>query len=206
MINATITNGITNTLHAGFLLTYFILVTVQYFKLRITPQRFPGLIVCFFLLLFLMKLMAIYVHVFPFNTFATKMWVVITMEFIFANFLLLEIYGLSVFYKFFIMLFTLLCSILFLTNNQNFIYLAVMIIVSNAFFAIFSQKILRYGFIMVIISNLVWVGLRSFGSYLLGYELPVDYRYDNDVYHVLLVISTFMLYKGFVKGLWLKKN
>jgi hypothetical protein len=153
-----------------------------------------------------MKLMAIYVHVFPFNTFATKMWVVITMEFIFANFLLLEIYGLSVFYKFFIMLFTLLCSILFLTNNQNFIYLAVMIIVSNAFFAIFSQKILRYGFIMVIISNLVWVGLRSFGSYLLGYELPVDYRYDNDVYHVLLVISTFMLYKGFVKGLWLKKN
>lgn len=208
MIKATITNGITNTLHAGFLLTYFILATRQYFKHRELRDtiNFPGLIVSFFLLIFIMKLMAVYVHVFPFGPHAANTWIGITMGFVFANYIILEIFAFSDGYRFFIMLFTLLCATLFLIYDQNFIYIAIMIIVSNIIFAIFSSKLLRYGFIMIIVSNLVWIGLRSIASYYLGHELTVDYRYDNDVYHLLLIISTFMLYKGFVKGLWLKKT
>ena len=28
-------------------------------------------------------------------------------------------------------------------------------------------------------------------------ELPVAYRYDNDIYHFFLIASTFMIYRGF---------
>lgn len=33
-------------------------------------------------------------------------------------------------------------------------------------------------------------------------KIPIEYRYDNDVYHLLLIVSTFVLYKAIAGGDW----
>ena len=50
---------------------------------------------------------------------------------------------------------------------------------------------------MVVISNIVWIAARKIGGIFAGGEVPVAYRYDNDLYHFLLIASTFVIFQGF---------
>lgn len=55
---------------------------------------------------------------------------------------------------------------------------------------------------MVVISNLIWIVTRHIANYLTGHEIPIEYRYDNDIYHILLILSTYVIYKGIAEGQW----
>ena len=88
---------------------------------------------------------------------------------------------------------------IFLMGVEDFSYIA---LPTALVFGIASRHTvpgskLRLGLWMVVGSNLVWFGARKVGMLIAGGEVPVEYRYDNDVYHFLLIASTFMIYQGF---------
>ena len=87
----------------------------------------------------------------------------------------------------------------FLMGAEDFSYIA---LPTALVFGIASRHTapgskLRLGLLMVVGSNLVWFGARKLGMLIAGGEIPVEYRYDNDLYHFLLIASTFMIYQGF---------
>ena len=68
--------------------------------------------------------------------------------------------------------------------------------------AYFSQARVRLGFLMIAGANVVWILARQIENRHSGHEIPIEYRYDNDIYHLLLIVSTFVLYKAIARGDW----
>jgi hypothetical protein len=60
--------------------------------------------------------------------------------------------------------------------------------------------LLRIGFLGVVISNVFWIVARKGTEAWIGKELPSELRYDNDLFHFMLMASTFMVYKAFARG------
>jgi hypothetical protein len=91
-------------------------------------------------------------------------------------------------------------SSLSLVVGADFIYLAVPMAVVSFLAAYHSVSTLRTGFIASGVSNLVWIASRKVTAWYIGGEVPVGYRYDNDIYHFCLIISTFVIYKAVAQG------
>lgn len=206
MPNAEITNALTNLLHAFFLFAYFMLALQHRIKdatKNSTPQLFSTTIVLFFFTIFIMKLMAVYIHYAPETNLALDMWVFVALGFGFMTSLLTLSFAMNNNTRILMIFLSYILIGLFITRQQNFLYLAMFLILLNGYFAIKTKKMLRYGFLMMIFANVVWYSLRLWISHLLKLpEVPYAFRYDNDVYHLLLILGTFMIYKGFARGLW----
>ena len=97
------------------------------------------------------------------------------------------------------MVFSIGCTVL-VAMSGRFNFIAVEIAVVNLAAALSCRGLLRVGFLGMVIANLVWLAAREGANAWLGYELPVAWRYDNDFYHLLLIASTFIVYKGFARG------
>ncbi len=91
---------------------------------------------------------------------------------------------------------------LFLTHDGNYTYIAFPVILVYLIAAYYSQAKVRIGFVMVVISNVIWIVTRHIQNYIAGHEIPVEYRYDNDVYHIFLILSTYVIYRGIAEGQW----
>ena len=95
-------------------------------------------------------------------------------------------------------------TFLFITLKGAFIFIALPTVIIYLIAAYYSHSMLRAGFLMMVFSNVIWIGLRQIENYIYGQEIPVAYRYDNDLYHVLFIISVWIIYRAAIKGYWKK--
>lgn len=197
IINAIITNAVTNALHASFLLLYFIGAIVHYLK---KDNTFSLLMVLFFLTLLILKILGVYVHYQPATTEISSAWIAISLLIIMLNYLIVQAIKIPDASRAFVVFLSILFSFLFIIHNGDFIYLAIPETLVYLIMAFYTKSVLRIGFIVSFCSNIVWIVLRSAENYWIGHVILPEYRYDNDIYHLLLIVSTFILYKSFSYG------
>ena len=187
---ATITNAITNALHASFLLAYFV---------GSTRARLPRPVVGLFFLLFVLKVMGVYVHYAPDTPGAVRVWAIIAVSSVVMNFTIMSEAGVSRRLALGVIGICIAATAVFLTGVGDFTYIALptALVFGVAARGAPAGTKLRLGLAMVVISNLVWITARKIGGAVAGGEVPVAYRYDNDLYHFLLIASTFVIYQGF---------
>ncbi|CEK09814.1 hypothetical protein [Legionella hackeliae] len=197
-MTAITTNAWTNALHALFLLSYFLIAAIQWLK---GNNKFTLYIVTFFLTIFVLKILGVWVHYSYGQPYTAHIWVAISLGVVFLNYCLIHAINISSFIRLAVMFISLVFTYFYL-SQQNFLYIALAVIFIYSLVAIYSRGLVRIGFIAVVVSNLIWIGLREGTSAMLGYELPVQYRYDNDVYHLLLICSTYLIFVAIVRGDW----
>lgn len=198
VLDATVTNIFSNGLHATFLLLYFIGAVIH--SLR-NDNTFSLYMVCFFFSLFIAKLLGVYVHYYYLDKVKLEFaGDAISLIAILLNYFIIESIKLPNITKIFIMLISVIFSFLYIIHNGGFIYVAIPILIGSLLVAYYTKSMLRLGFIMVIISNVIWITARFLENYIAGHEISPAYRYDNDMYHLLLIISTFIIYKAVANG------
>jgi hypothetical protein len=198
-MNAETTNALTNALHATFLFLYLTGSAKHYLR---NSVQFTGSIVAFFLILFVLKLMGVYVHYYPSKDGVSNVWIAISLLVVFLNYVL--VYGMEtpIIFRGFAVLISLIFSFLFIVNGGSFVYLALPLILIYLAAAYYSRGLLRLGFLLVVASNVIWITAREIASFWFGHELPVHLRYDNDLYHLMLIASTFIIYQAILRGYW----
>ena len=102
----------------------------------------------------------------------------------------------------FAVLLSLVFSVLFIVNGGGFVYLALPLTLIYLAAAYYSRGLLRLGFLFVVASNVIWIAAREIASFWIGYDLPVQLRYDNDLYHLMLIASTLIIYQAILCGYW----
>ncbi len=60
--------------------------------------------------------------------------------------------------------------------------------------------LLIYFVAALLASNVFWIAARKGTEAWIGHELPTAYRYDNDLFHFMLIASTFTVYKAFSRS------
>ncbi|MFT4550257.1 MAG: hypothetical protein ACI8XO_000724 [Verrucomicrobiales bacterium] len=192
MPEATLTNAITNALHASFLLAYLI---------GATRAKIPRVVKGLFFLLFILKLMGVYVHYAPYSPSSARVWAIIAVSTVAMNFIVMREARVGWKVCFGVIAICIAATGIFLTGVGDFSYIALptALVFGVAAYHAHPGSKLRLGLVMVVISNLVWIAARKIGQGIAGGEVPVDYRYDNDLYHFLLIASTFVIYQGFLE-------
>lgn len=195
-MNAEFTNALSNGLHALALFIYF--SAARRARNR-GEERFTRSVVGFFFLLFLLKVLGVYVHYDPESPAVKVAWTVVGVGVILMHYLLLKILGFALRWRLAGVAFAIACSVPSFVW-YNFDFLAVEILVFHLVAAFASQGLLRLGFLGVVGSALFWIVARKGTEAWIGHELSTEYRYDNDLFHFLLIASTFIVYKAFAKG------
>lgn len=198
MMSAIYTNTITNALHAGFLFIYFLGAVYHFLK---KDKTFSLLIVLFFLTTLLLKLLGIYVHYYGIDDVSTP-WIAIALLTILLNYFVVYSMAMPDLSRIVTVVFTTICAFLFIIHNADFIYIALPLIITYIVCAYYAPGMARLGFGMVVVSNILWIAARTLENHLAGHEIGMDYRYDNDFYHILLIVATFVIYKAIAKGHW----
>jgi hypothetical protein len=202
-MNAEATNALTNAIHSLFLFLYLSGAAKHYLR---DNERFTGSIVAFFLILFVLKLMGVYVHYFPSMEGLSHAWIAISLLVVFLNYVIVHAMETPGFFRGFTVLMSLIFSLLFIVNAGNFVYVALPLIFIYLAAAYYSRGLVRLGFLLVVASNVFWIAAREIASFWIGYELPVHLRYDNDLYHLMLIASTFIIYKAILRGDWVNPS
>lgn len=197
--DAILTNAITNFLHAICLFIYFVSASIHYLK---KEHTFTILTVLFFLTLFILKILGVFVHYFDVNASLSPGWLAITLLTIMLNYLLVQSIDMPDITRITAMFLSIFSTFLFLTSNGDFTYIALPITLVYSIAAYYTRSMLRLGFLMVITANIVWTVIRHIENHILGHEIPIEARYDNDIYHLFLIVSTFIIYKAGAKGYW----
>lgn len=197
-VNAIITNSITDGLYAIVLAYCFIGGLKHYLK---DKGSFSIFFIIFFLNLFIIAVIGSYAH------YAVSkspdeyliVWFTMSLFVIMLNYVIIYAITIPDNFRILIIFLTLVCNFFFILSNENFIFIALSetIIFLIAFY--YTHSMLRLGFFIIVIANVVWVVSRLLASFLLGHEVPLQYRYDNDVYHVLLIVSTLIIYRALLK-------
>jgi len=199
-ISAETTNALTNALHAMFLFLYLTGSAKHYLH---NNKYFTGSIVAFFLILFVLKLMGVYVHYYPSEDGISHVWIAISLLVVFLNYVIVNALNTPEVFRSFAILISLVFSFLFIVNGGSFIYLALPLILIYLAAAYYSRGLLRLGFLLVVTSNVIWIAAREISSFWVGHELPVHLRFDNDLYHFMLIASTFIIYQAISRGDWI---
>jgi len=198
-LNAILTNSITNSLHALFLFLYFTGALMHYLGKN---RNFSIQMVLFFLTLFILKVLGVYSHYYHSYTVLPASWIAISLLTIMLNYLVAQGMIMPDISRITIVFISIASSFLFLTLHGKFIYIALPALMVYLIATYYAAGMLRVGFVMVVISNITWIAVRQIENYIAGHEIPIEYRYDNDMYHLLLIISVFIIYKAIVKGYW----
>lgn len=197
-MNALLTNVLTNALNAIFLFAFFLLSFLQWFK---GNKKFSGFIVSFFFVVFSLKVLGALAHYLSGHQQVNILWLAIAMTVVLHNYFLIHAMDMPETLRAIAMVFSLLLAGCFIVNDQ-FIYIALLSIAVYLLAAFYSRKMTRMGFIAVIGANVVWIVLRQAARLWLGREIPIEWRFDNDIYHVLLIVATFMIYLSIKRGDW----
>ncbi len=161
MLEATLTNAITNALHATFLLAYFI---------GATRAKIPRAVVGLFFLLFILKIMGVYVHYAPDSPGAIRVWAIIAISTVVMNFIVMREAGVGKKLTLGIIAICIAATGYFLTGVGDFTFIALptaLVFGVAAKHARAGSK-LRLGLLMVVGSNLVWITARKIGEAIAG--------------------------------------
>ena len=94
------------------------------------------------------------------------------------------------------------CSIL----KQSFLFLSLSQILTVLICIHSTHDYLRLSWCGVLVSNIIWIvikyGLLFFLLHISIDTIKHDYAFYNDIYHIMLIISTFYLFKSVEQGLW----
>jgi hypothetical protein len=202
-MSAETTNALTNALHAMFLFLYLTGSTKHYLR---NSKHFTGWIVTFFLILFVLKVMGVYVHYYPSDGEISNVWIAISLLIVFLNYAVVHGMDTPNIFRGFAVLISLLFSFLFIVNGGSFVYLALPLTLIYLAAAYYSRGLLRLGFLLVVASNVIWITAREIASFWIGYELPVHLRFDNDLYHLMLIVSTLIIYQAILRGYWVNPS
>jgi len=202
-VSAEATNALTNALHAMFLFLYLTGSAKHYLR---NNKYFTGSIVAFFLILFVLKLMGVYVHYYPSEDGLSNAWIAISLLAVFLNYVIVNALQTPNVFRSFAVLISLVFLFRFIVNRGSFIYLALPLILVYLAAVYYSRGILRLGFLLVVTSNVIWIAAREIASFWIGHELPVHLRFDNDLYHFMLIASTFIIYQAILRGDWVSPS
>jgi hypothetical protein len=87
-------------------------------------------------------------------------------------------------------------------GDSNFVWIALCILVTYIVLACYSIRWTRIACFSLILSNLIWIVLREILDVHYHLKGNVDLRYDNDIYHFLMIISTSFVFYSIYKGDW----
>ncbi len=200
-MNAILTNTVTDGIYALMLVYFSFQITTHWYK---GDRRFNSLIVFFFLTLLADILLGCWAHGVTgivSDRYLERLWLAISFVTIFLNYCLIYSIKIPDTARMVIVVVTL-GMLFFFRVFDTFIFIALSMLLTCIVTAYYTKGLARFGFICIILSNLIWIFLRLLLEYLLGHEVPAEYRYDNDFYHVLLMISTYILYKSIWRGDW----
>lgn len=197
-MNAVITNTITNFIHAGFLFAYLLAAFLYWRK---NDPRFTTLILLFFLLAFVLKVLGVIAHAYHDISYINIIWISIGVGALLLNIFLLYAIDMPKLIRLMTCLILLLFACFYFINLM-FLLIAIPAGLTYLIAAYYSQKQTRIAFICILGSNIVWILARQITGIMLKGHIPLAIRYDNDLYHILLIISTFILYKSIIKGHW----
>jgi hypothetical protein len=150
-----------------------------------------------------MKALGIITHLYVGYPVTDVCWLWICLLVVFSNYLYTEAMWFSQAIRILVMVYSVVFAYCFL-HYDDFIYIALPIMMTYLLAAFYAKSLLRIGFIMVVVSNLAWIGMRMVANSIWGQELPISYRYDNDIYHFLLMFSSLIIYIAASKGYWQK--
>ena len=191
-------NSFTNFLHALALGTYATLVFVE---MQAGNELYTSLIFYLFFLLFVLKILGVLVHLPRIEQGITArniLWTAIALGVLVLNVVTLQALHLP---TFIVVVGTILTSVsvavflYILRTRVRYVPIALSLLFVYLLAAIFTCGLLRIGFILVVASNLIWILLA---------RVPYLYEraYHNDIYHLALIVSTFVLYHSVSLGLW----
>ena len=169
--DATFTNAISNALHSFFLFFYFCGAVVHYRK---GNSSFSLLIVLYFLTLFFLKVLGVYVHYNNVSAALTRLtngWIAISLLTIMLNYLLVQAMKMPETARIIVLFLSIGSSFLFMTHNGDFIYIALLMLLVYLIAAYYSTSMIRTGFVMVVISNVVRIITRTAENHFAGHEI-----------------------------------
>lgn len=198
-VNAILTNTFSSIIYA--LLLFFFSCSFSLHFIQHDPAV-SLLIVLYTWTLFILEIVASYAHRYSPMQHLSPPWIMISLLLILLNYLMAHSLDMPQITRVVIICLSLVSAFLFLTHNGKFIYIATFFLVVNVIEAYYSPSLARIGFIVMACANLVWILTRQIENALLGREIPVKYRYDNDVFHLLCIIGTSVFYYSIHSGQW----
>jgi len=124
-MSAETTNALTNAFHAAFLFLYLTGSAKHFLR---NSGHFTGSIVAFFLILFVLKLMGVYVHYYPSREGISQIWIAISLLVVLLNYVVVHGMETPDIFRGFAVLISLAFSFLFIVNGGSFVYLALPLI------------------------------------------------------------------------------
>lgn len=204
--SAIITNSITNFLHASALFGYFLIALSSYLKIR---SKFSFRLVCMFFVLFFNKVLGVLVHyLYPIlsSEILSLLWMFIGLgSLLFSYFLIYSIEIPNLIKRSAILvvfIFVLLFENLTYKGDIRYFLLAISQLISFLVAIFYSRKLARIGLIFAVCSTIFWILARQIGLIYWDQNINVEYTYDNDIYHLMLIVSTYILFLSVNKGCW----
>ncbi len=191
-------NSFTNFLHATALVIYALLV---YAGMHAGNTFYTAAIFFLFSLLFVLKILGVLVHLPNIEKnirLRNLLWILISGGVVMLNFATLYALSIPMAVTAVGMAVTLTSVAVFLfilKRDVRYVPLAFALIFVYLLTAFYTCGLLRVGFLMVVASNVLWIGLA---------RIPYLHRnaYHNDIYHLALIASTYVLYSTVSMGLW----
>jgi len=191
-------NSFTNFLHALALGTY---ATLVYVGMQAGNTLYTWLIFLLFVLLFVLKILGVVVHLPRIEkeiAVRTIVWTGIALGVLVLNVVTLQALHLHTMVVAAGTIGTAVSVVVFLyilRTRVRYVPIALSLFFVYLLAAFYTCGLLRVGFFLVVASNLLWILLA---------RVPFLYEraYHNDIYHLALIVSTFVLYHSVSLGLW----
>lgn len=200
-MSAIITNTITATLFALSLFIYFVYAFIHWLK---QDRRFPDVIMIFFFSIFFFISLSAWAHYSCWSRLFTchnEVWLAISLGIVFVNYTIAYAMKMPNILRILVVLISL-TLLWFEVTLQRYYYDAFSFLLISIIAVIFSKGLTRIGFLGIFITNLLWVVIRIIIDFHLHGRIQPQLRYDNDVYHLLEIIFTFIIFKSVLKGDW----
>ncbi|MCL1128019.1 hypothetical protein [Shewanella surugensis] len=193
--NSQLSNSFTNSLHATALGLYTYWVYAN-------PENYSLLIILVFLFMFIGKILGVLAHLPAIETQRNRhvtVWILITLISVALNITTLIALNLKSIFLFIGILVSCFFSAMYLWSlSRSAGYFAFLVLgyLSTLIICIYTSiGILRFAWICLLLSNVVWILLE---------KIPFlrKKQWHNDIYHLLLIGSTYLLYDSVTLGLW----
>ena len=185
-----ITNSVTNAINVLILFAYSVIITKS-------KKKYLKTVPYVFYLSFVLAFMGVIVHCFKDYRVSMYLWCFIDFFLLCFVMLLVDLFIESNLFKIFLFLLNGAFAITYLFNMDSFMSLALMQLLTFIIL-IFTIKynIARIAFSSMIASNIIWIVMAKM-QFIPGYH--------NDIYHVCLIISSYIFFVAAQKESWSKK-
>ena len=191
MIPSHITNSITNGVNVLILFAYCVIIT----KSR---KNYSRTVPYVFYLSFVITLMGVLVHYFKDYGISTYLWCFIDFFLLCFVMLLVDLFISNKLLKIGLFLLNIFLAISYLFNMNSFMPLALMqLLTFIILIPIIKYNIARIAFSSMVASNILWIVMLKM-NFIPGYH--------NDIYHVCLIISSYIFFVAARKESWSRRR